>query len=204
MHSDGELFWWLSHGIRSPEGALAMPGFAGKLDEDQRWDLIDYIRANNAGVAFHSGGSGADGEWPHAVQAPSFAAQCGKQTMQLSDMRGRFVRLVIGPLAVGPVAADVVTVAAGEGAEPAGVCVAHDEKVVAAYGIVTGRAVAAGSQFLIDGDGVLRAMQMPGVAMGWDDPKRLAQEIADLRAHKVAPPADADPMGGMDMKNMKM
>jgi putative copper export protein/mono/diheme cytochrome c family protein len=199
MHSDGELFWWLSHGIRSPEGAVAMPGFAGALDEDQRWDLIDYIRANNAGVAFQ-----ADGEWPHSVQAPSFAAQCGERTMQLSDMRGRFVRLVIGRVAAGQAAADVVTVAAGEGTEPAGVCVAQDEKVVAAYGIVTGGAVPSGSQFLIDADGVLRAMQMPGVAMGWDDPKRLAQEIADLRAHKIAPPQDADPMGGMDMKNMKM
>jgi mono/diheme cytochrome c family protein len=199
MHADGELFWWLSHGIRSPEGAAAMPGFAGRLDEDQRWDLIDYIRANNAGVAFQ-----ADGSWPHQVQAPSFAAQCGKNTLQLSDMRGRFVRLVIGPVASAPASPDVTTVAAGEGPEPAGVCVAHDEKVAAAYGIVTGGQVAAGSQFLIDGDGVLRAMQMPGAAMGWDEPMRLRQAIADLRAHKLPAPQDADPMGGMDMKNMKM
>lgn len=29
-----------------------MPGFAGVLSEDQRWTLIDWVRANNAGSAW--------------------------------------------------------------------------------------------------------------------------------------------------------
>ncbi len=37
IHDDGELFWWLSHGIDSADGGQAMPGFSGVLDEDQRW-----------------------------------------------------------------------------------------------------------------------------------------------------------------------
>ncbi len=51
-HDDGELFWWISHGIDGepgPDGAprLVMPGFAATLDEQAIWELIDFIRANN-------------------------------------------------------------------------------------------------------------------------------------------------------------
>lgn len=46
-HSDGELFWWLSAGMPGPDGALVMPGFAGRLSEADRWALIDLIRARN-------------------------------------------------------------------------------------------------------------------------------------------------------------
>lgn len=56
-HADGELFWWLSHGMEGPDGELVMPGFAAKLSEGDRWDLIDFIHANNArarGIDSHS------------------------------------------------------------------------------------------------------------------------------------------------------
>jgi putative copper export protein/mono/diheme cytochrome c family protein len=51
-HEDGELFWWISHGIDrapGPDGVprQAMPGFAGSLDDISTWQLIDFIRANN-------------------------------------------------------------------------------------------------------------------------------------------------------------
>lgn len=46
-HSDGELFWWLTAGMPGPDGKLAMPGFVAKLSEDNRWALIDAIRAAN-------------------------------------------------------------------------------------------------------------------------------------------------------------
>lgn len=36
--TDGELFWKISEGHRP------MPGFKGKLSEDQRWQLVDFIR----------------------------------------------------------------------------------------------------------------------------------------------------------------
>jgi putative copper resistance protein D len=40
QHTAGDLFWWVSHGI--PRGA--MPGFASALTEEQRWDVINYVR----------------------------------------------------------------------------------------------------------------------------------------------------------------
>jgi putative copper export protein/mono/diheme cytochrome c family protein len=197
MHSDGELFWWISHGMFTPEGAQAMPGFADALDEDDRWAAIDYIRANNAGIAHRD-----TNDWPHMIQAPGFGARCGAAQFQLSDWQGRFVRLVIGAVPPGPADDGVVTVVAGAaGPVPEGVCVARDETVPAAYAVVTGMAPAAlkGAQFLIDGDGWLRAVQMPDAAMGWDDAGMLKAEITALRRQPVGAVASA----AMPM-NMKM
>jgi mono/diheme cytochrome c family protein len=36
--TDGELFWKISHGRRP------MPGFQNKLTEQERWELVEYIR----------------------------------------------------------------------------------------------------------------------------------------------------------------
>ena len=41
LHSAGDMFAWLSDG--TPSGA--MPGFRAVLDEQQRWDLINLLRA---------------------------------------------------------------------------------------------------------------------------------------------------------------
>jgi putative copper export protein/mono/diheme cytochrome c family protein len=49
-HSDGELFWWIGHGMNGPDGHRVMPGFADTLDEDTRWALIDFLHANNHNV----------------------------------------------------------------------------------------------------------------------------------------------------------
>ncbi|MBV9973699.1 MAG: cytochrome c, partial [Candidatus Eremiobacteraeota bacterium] len=45
-HKVGEIYWWVSYGRDSG----VMPGFAGKLTADQRWDLINAVLARAAGV----------------------------------------------------------------------------------------------------------------------------------------------------------
>jgi len=70
-HPDGEMFWWLTDGIRAPDGSAAMPAFAETLSEADRWDLIDYLRAHNAGLAFR--GSGAP---PVPIPAPDLPVRC--------------------------------------------------------------------------------------------------------------------------------
>ena len=200
MHSDGELFWWLAHGIRTPEGGQAMPGFGGKLDDDQRWALIDYVRAYNAGVAFH-----ATGAWPVPVHAPGFSARCGADTLQLADLRGRFVRLVFGTLALVPPDSGGATTVVASGTAPPGTCVVRVASVAAAYAIVAGVPAGEldGTQFIIDAGGWLRAAQSPGRGPGWDDPTSLRAEIDGLRMHPVA--AGTADMDHMDMRmNMKM
>ncbi len=41
VHTDGELFYWVSYGFANS----AMPAWQDKLTEEQRWDVINYIRA---------------------------------------------------------------------------------------------------------------------------------------------------------------
>jgi putative copper export protein/mono/diheme cytochrome c family protein/peroxiredoxin len=43
-HTAGDIFWWLSHGIRN----TAMPGFQDRLSEEERWDLINVVRILSA------------------------------------------------------------------------------------------------------------------------------------------------------------
>jgi putative copper export protein/mono/diheme cytochrome c family protein/peroxiredoxin len=40
-HTAGDLFWWLTHGIRG----TAMPPFEAFLSAEERWDLINAVRA---------------------------------------------------------------------------------------------------------------------------------------------------------------
>ena len=47
-HTAGDLFWWLSHGVKKDGVIGAMPGFAASLDEEERWDMINFLRALSA------------------------------------------------------------------------------------------------------------------------------------------------------------
>lgn len=46
-HPDGELYWWIAHGMPDPKGKLVMPGFQPPLDDTTIWSLIDFLHANN-------------------------------------------------------------------------------------------------------------------------------------------------------------
>ncbi len=193
MHSDGELFWWLTHGIEAPEGGLAMPGFGTVLSADQRWALIDFIHARNAGLTFHGTGS-----WSPAIQAPALQARCEAGRMvSLADLRGGFVRVVIG--AATPAAMPgVTTILVASAAQPSpGVCIADDETLPPAFAILAGvpNAGMAGTQFLIDGAGWLRAAT--SLSPGWNDPHTLQAELRELTAHPIAAGTGH---GDMDMR----
>jgi mono/diheme cytochrome c family protein len=199
MHSDGELFWWLAHGIEAPDGGLAMPGFSGTLTDDERWALIDYIRAHNAGLAFRQTAS-----WPQPVRAPELQADCGGGPRTLADLQGRFLRLAIGAAPVGPNPVRVTTLlvnpAPAAKAAPH-LCIVRDPAVAQAYAIIAGLppGEVPGSQFLIDSKGWLRAVHHPGFAPAdWNDPAVLAAKVKELRAHPVAGAA------GMDHAHMAM
>ena len=89
-HSDGELYWFISHGFTTPDGAITMPGFAGVLSSEAIWHLIDYLRAHNAGDAMRRTGS-----WPQPLPMPQFDAQCANgQIIDLDDLRGRALRII--------------------------------------------------------------------------------------------------------------
>jgi putative copper resistance protein D len=66
-HSPGDLFWWVSHGRNDG----VMPGFAGVLSANQRWDMINFIRARAAGVLTSE--IGPEVTTSAAPQIPDFA-----------------------------------------------------------------------------------------------------------------------------------
>ena len=70
-HSPGDLFWWVSHG--RDDGV--MPGFAGVLSANQRWDVINFIRARAAGVLTRE--TGPDVNTSAAPPVPDFAFEAG-------------------------------------------------------------------------------------------------------------------------------
>jgi putative copper resistance protein D len=52
-HKIGDIFWWVSYGSDNK----VMPGFANKLNPDQRWDLINFVLARTAGDITSKAGS---------------------------------------------------------------------------------------------------------------------------------------------------
>lgn len=179
MHQDGELFWWISHGISAPDGTQAMPGFAGTLEPEQIWSLIDFIRANNAGHALQ-----AAGDWPHVIQAPGFSALCGGAPRRSADFPGQILQLRFTDSAGPSAPAGVTTILAGA-APAAGSCAVQDLTVRRAYAIAAGLPpeALAGTAFLIDTSGFLRAFSRPA----WPDAAALAAAVSAAR-HPAAPP----------------
>jgi putative copper export protein/mono/diheme cytochrome c family protein len=157
-HTDGELFWYLTHGMDNPRGGLSMPGFGGLLGGESRWLLIDYLRAHNAGVALAERGG-----WNHPIPAPELEAVCGDgKVVALENFRGKVVRIVVGP----PAAMRGLPTIFIDPSRPAeDTCVASAPEVWLAYAIVTGTtpAALAGSTFLVDPVGWLRARLRPSV-----------------------------------------
>ena len=187
-HADGELFWWLSHGIEADDGGMAMPGFATTLSPDQRWALIDYVRAHNAGVAMHEGGT-----WTHSVPAPAFAVTCNGRDEDLAALHGRVIRLIVvdgtpdAPTPPGNGIERVDVFVPGPPPSRAGACAASDPALPQALAVLTGTSVAAlaGNQFLIDPDGWLRARWQPGQPNGWSSPAALLAAITAICATPI-------------------
>jgi putative copper resistance protein D len=90
QHTAGDIFWWITAGIP----AARMPAFGGVLNEDQRWHLINFVRALASGRAAQRLGPGLAA--PELV-APDFAFAVGPtRPRALREYRGRrIVALVL-------------------------------------------------------------------------------------------------------------
>jgi putative copper export protein/mono/diheme cytochrome c family protein len=184
-HSDGELYWYLSHGFPAPDGSLAMPGFADHLSSEARWDLIDYLHAHNAGYSMHT-----LGRWTQPVRVPQFDATCADgSVIDLDDLRGRMLLLTAGeevPLPDLP--SDIARVAlARHHTRPSGpVCVANEPQSWSAFAILLGTDDAAldGAVIVADRNHWLRAAWR-----GEIDKTALQASIRDFAAHPLSAPA---------------
>ncbi|HYL26901.1 MAG TPA: CopD family protein, partial [Candidatus Nitrosotalea sp.] len=79
-HKIGEIYWWVSNGR---DGGI-MPGFAGKLTPDQRWDLINYVLARTSGLLAR--GTGSQISTTTALPVPDFAFEQDGAQNTLSQM----------------------------------------------------------------------------------------------------------------------
>ena len=165
MHRDGELFWWLTHGIENPEGGLAMPAFATKLSDADRWSVIDYIRANNAGLSDHAGG-----KWSMQVRAPDFALTCSPKAEKLSNLRGTPLKLLFNGAQDSSAGTKTVVIGTTAPTDSAS-CHAENPDIETAYRIITG---ANPSAVLVDADGWLRQFTTGAATL---DPKAANQPL---------------------------
>jgi len=91
-HTAGDMFWWLTHGI--PAGG--MPPFGATLSEEERWDLINFIRTLSAGERARRLTPLVQPNRPWLV-APDFTIAVGPAPPRsLKELRDRFmVHLVL-------------------------------------------------------------------------------------------------------------
>ena len=91
----GDLFWLITHG-RSERG---MPEFGSRLQEADRWNVINFLHALTM-TAFCSGGPSRIGPEVRAnralVPAPDFTVSVGRLTpTSLRDLRGKRMALLV-------------------------------------------------------------------------------------------------------------
>ncbi len=175
-----------------------MPGFDGTLSSEARWDLIDYLRAHNAGESMRT-----TGKWSHPLPMPQFDLICADgRAVDLDDLRGRVLRIITvsGDEATSPVPSpdtDFTTVilAMKQAARPdPGTCMASEPQTWTAFAILSGVSsdALAGEQVLVDQNAWLRAAWRPGDPGNWTNPQALAAAVRDITAHPIA----ADTAGG--------
>ena len=92
-HSPGDLFWWVSHG--RDDGV--MPSFTGVLSANQRWDVINFIRARAAGLLARK--IGPEVTTSAAPQVPDLAFEAGglQQTLGQTLETGPVLLVLFAP-----------------------------------------------------------------------------------------------------------
>jgi len=191
-HTEGDLFWYITHGIDAPSGAPAMPAFGRTLSSGDIWALIDFLKAHNAGTSMRT-----TGRWANPIPLPQFDAICADgSAINLDDLHGRVVHVIAAsdlmpPPPPSPAGVDVATIvlARDRSVKPVGsACVTVEKTTWDAFAVLFGEApeALAGTQALADQNGWLRARWRPGDPGDWNDPKTLAAVIRDIAAHPLA------------------
>ncbi len=188
QHTAGDLFWWITRGIRGS----GMPAFGETLSEDERWDLINFLRALAAGEQARALTPLVERTGPRVV-APDFSYAVGPTPPRsLKEFRGRWMALVVlfslpesrhrmdqlaaayreiefsGTEVVAvPMDADPAIIGRLGATPPIlfPVVTEGGAEITAAYGLfsrVPGPPAPRHAEFLIDRQGYLRARWMPG------------------------------------------
>ncbi len=192
--AEGELLWRVLHGMHDRAGATTMPGFAGTLYETDVWALLDAMKAVSAGDSLQR-----DAAWPWPVRAPGVEVDCaGHAPRGLAQWRGQRVRIVATDAAASAPRDDprvATVVLQRERSDTTVECVAHGADAWRAFARVAGapETALAGTQFIVDRDGWLRALVRPG-QRDWSEDSLLCR--ADTPATDPRPPS-SDGLGAL-------
>jgi mono/diheme cytochrome c family protein len=184
---DGNLYWWITHGIG------AMPPFAADPGDISPWNLINFIHANADARRLMRPGD-------HAFAAPDFTLECSDgSSPSLAELRARVVHvLVAGPTAAARLQQLVSTATPGvqvvviasdpASTESAKLCATRDPRVAKGFAVYRGVPVAQldGTEFVIDASGWLRAMWYPGQQPDWSEPTVLRSELDRIAQHPIS------------------
>jgi mono/diheme cytochrome c family protein len=192
VHTEGDLFWFISHGMNAQSGALAMPAFGAVLPSDDRWALIDFLKAHNVGESVRT-----TGRWNPPAPLPQFDAVCPDgSAIDLDDFHGRVLHIVADPegLPPPPPAPDgfevtTIILSLDRKIKPVGTaCVTVDRAAWNAFSILLGVAPDTSTeiQALADQNGWLRSRWRPGDPGDWNDPQMLGAVIRDIVTHPLA------------------
>ena len=216
LHTAGDLFWWLTHG--KPPGV--MPGFAGQLTEEDRWDLINFLRTLSAGYQARILGVRIAPErpWLGAVDF-AFTSQRGESST-LRDFRGRTAVLLVffslpasrarleqlaaAHASLRAAGAELIAVpVSGAGVQdvPFTLVVEGATETVHAYALLRrtlsnpdprdSSAAPAHMEILVDRFGYVRGRWRPDEGEGWDNLALLQAQLKALaREPQVKPPPD--------------
>lgn len=91
LHTAGDLFQWIGNGM--PSGA--MPGFSHVLDDEARWDLVNFLRAFSQGFQARIIGDRITFNKPWLAAPDFYLTGAGGGGSQLKALRGEPVLLVI-------------------------------------------------------------------------------------------------------------
>ncbi len=90
-HTAGDLFWWITRGI----SRSGMPGFAERTTAEQRWDLVNFVRALGAAAEIRVLPAAVTPRTTGVV-APDFSFAVGPMPVRsLRDYRGRRAVLLV-------------------------------------------------------------------------------------------------------------
>ncbi len=216
QHTAGDLFWWLTHGI----AGSGMPGFANRLSDGERWDVVNFLRSLSAAGRARGLTDVVEPERP-GLGAPDFTYAVGPSAdRSLKDFRGRRVVLLVlftlpgsrprlSQLArnydiLQTMGAEVIAVPTDGGEQIISrlgpsprilfpVVTDGGKEIVETYAVFQPSAwirTPTHVEFLIDRQGYLRARWTPD-AKGWTEVRGLLAEIQQLNQETVtAPPPE--------------
>jgi putative copper export protein/mono/diheme cytochrome c family protein/peroxiredoxin len=205
LHTAGDLFWWITHGRRQ------MPAFRARLDAEERWDVVNFIRALSAVDVARALTPVVQPERPLVV-APDFVFAVGPTPPRalkdyrnqrsvlvifytLPGSRARLAALATSYETLAPLGVEIIAVptdAASDaikrlGAEPRilfPVVTDGAADIVSTYGMF---AHGPHAEFLVDRQGYLRTIDTRGVDTG-----TLVANAEALNRERIvaAPPAE--------------